>query len=127
MDVGNYGMAWLVVAGAGLATLGCWFLLTRPIPWLWLRTTLRCVVAAWLLLPAPVPGYDGQYAPAFIVALFEFAFQKAGAPEAAFRILALGTGVVLALLIVAFALGRRRGARREAPAAGAPGAVSADR
>ncbi|MEM1436792.1 MAG: hypothetical protein AAGG11_22280 [Pseudomonadota bacterium] len=118
MGVDSYGMAWIVVFSAGLATLGCWFLLTRPVPWPWLRTSLRCVVAAWLLLPAPVPGYDGQYAPAFIVALFEFAFQKDGAPQEALQILGIGTAVVLALLLLAFLLARGRRSSVHAAAAG---------
>lgn len=100
MSINEYGMAWLVVLGAGLLTLGLWFLLTRPIPWPWLRTVLRCLVAAWLLLPAPVPNHDGQYAPAFIVALFEAVFQRDGAPEQALKILLAGSLAVLLLLLL---------------------------
>ncbi|MEM6709493.1 MAG: hypothetical protein AAF648_11960 [Pseudomonadota bacterium] len=111
MSVDGYGIAWLVVFGAGLVTLGCWFMLTRAIGYSWLRTTLRCLVAGWILLPAPVPGFDGQYAPAYIVVLFEAVFQKTGSPDEALRILLIGTLVILALLAVPALLRRvlRRG------------------
>lgn len=100
MSIGGYGLAWLVVFGAGLLTLAFWFLLTRQIPYFWLRTLLRCVVAGWLLLPAPVPGYPGQYAPAYVVGLFELVFQKDGDPEAALTILGFGTLAILLLLAI---------------------------
>ena len=112
MSIDAYGLAWLVVFGAGLATLAFWFLLTRPVPWFWLRTTLRCVVAGWLLLPAPVPNYPGQYAPAFVVALFELVFQKEGQPAQALQILLLGTVIILFLLAIPALFGLLRRGRQ---------------
>lgn len=116
-------MAWLIVAGAGLLALGFWFLITRGIKHDLLRSWLRCVAAILMLLPAPVPGYQGEYAPAYIVALFEAVFQQDGEPLQAFII--LGGGVlVVTILLLGWALLRPRrltGAAASDPATGAPG------
>ena len=107
-------LAWMVVAGAGLLALGFWFLITRGIANRLLRSWLRCVAAALMLVPAPVPGYQGQFAPAYIVALFEAVFQEEGAPQQAFIILGAAIATVTVLLLL-WALLRAR--RRPLPAA----------
>jgi len=99
----SYTYAWLVVSGAGL--LGCigWFILTRGIANTRLRMILRVLPPVLMLVPAPVPNYDGQLAPAFIVVLFESIFQAKGEPMIAAGIL-LTAGIVA--VIMGFLLGR---------------------
>lgn len=104
----DYEMAWLIVAGAGLLALGFWFLITRGIKNNLLRSWLRCVAAVLMLVPAPVPGYPGEFAPAYIVALFEAVFQDAGQPQLAFIILGGGVLAVTVLLVVWTLLRPRR-------------------
>ncbi|MFK7913605.1 MAG: hypothetical protein AB8B93_06795 [Pseudomonadales bacterium] len=113
----DHDMAWIVVAGAGLLALGFWFLITRGIANSLLRSWLRCVAAILMLLPAPVPGYHGQFAPAYIVALFEAVFQDAGQPEQAFIILGGGVLAVSVLLLVWGLVRPRRAATASAPTA----------
>jgi hypothetical protein len=75
------------------------------------------VLFSLLLVPAPVPGYPGDLAPAFLVALFESLFQADGKPLVAFRLLGIGliVGVVLASAM-AWIANRWIGRRSEPPA-----------
>ena len=93
-------VAWMVVGGAGLATLAGIFVLTRFIPVLWLRSLLRCLAAVWLLMPAKIQVVSGYYAPAFIVLIFEGVFRREGDPSQAIRVLMAGTLVVLAVFLI---------------------------
>jgi hypothetical protein len=96
----SYLYAWLVVAGAGiLGALGL-FILTRKVGSPRLRAILRLLPPVLLLAPAPVPSYDGQFAPAFIVLVFESLFQAAGEPLAAGLILVVAgiTAIAAGLL-----------------------------
>ena len=101
-------IAWGVVFGAGLATLLCVFVLTRRIPSQWWRTLVRCLAAVWLLMPAGIQVVPGHYAPAFVVALFESAFRAGGNPRPALLLLAIGSALVLALMLGNLAWRSRR-------------------
>jgi hypothetical protein len=71
-------LAWGVVLLAGaLGTLAL-YLLTRKLRWDWLRTLLCWLVPVLLIVPAPVPDFAGNYAPAFVVVVFEAFFQQDG-------------------------------------------------
>ncbi len=94
----GYVVPWVVAIGAGFLALVGIYAITRPIPYLYLKTVLRCLAMVILLLPAPVPAFEGQYAPAFIVLLFEAAFQTDGHPMAALQILTGGCIAVIALV-----------------------------
>lgn len=94
----GYVVPWAVAIGAGLLTLVGVYAITRPIPAVYLKTLLRCLAMVILLLPAPVPAFEGQYAPAFIVLLFEAAFQTDGRPVQAVQILIGGCIAVIALV-----------------------------
>jgi len=82
--------AWLVTIAAGVVSLvGVW-MLTRPLRSLFFKLWLRGVAAIGLLLPAPIPGFDAYYAPAFVVALFEAALKRDGQPASAIGLLIAG-------------------------------------
>ena len=115
----DYGIAWLVVVGAGMLALAFWFLLTRRVRNQWFRTLLRCLAAVWMFIPAPVPGYEGQYAPAYVVALFESVFQRGGDPKVAFAILA-GGSVFVAILLSAWGVLRGLASRSAAKRPASP-------
>ena len=94
----NYTIAWLVILAAGLLGSGFLFLLTRGIASASLRWTVRLLPLALMAVPAPVPNYDGQLAPAFVVLIFESLFQAEGEPGTA-------GGILLAAALIAVALG----------------------
>jgi hypothetical protein len=101
-------IAWGFVLGAGLGAVLGVVLLTRPIKTLWLRSLLRCLATVWLMLPAPIEVVAGQYAPAYVVALFESVFRVNGNPKPALAILLAGTAVVALIFILAGLVGRDR-------------------
>ncbi len=101
-------VAWIVVALAGLGTLAGIFVLTRSIGNAWLRSLLRCLAAVWLLLPWNIQVVQNEYAPAFIVALFEGVFRADGNPRPALMVLALASLVVLIVFLVVGAVQRVR-------------------
>ena len=104
----EYVIAWIVVLAAGLGSLIGVYVLTRSIPSLFPRTLLRSLVTVWMLIPAPVPHYDGQYAPAFVVVMFEWLLQTNGDPTVAVRILIASTVAVIGLVSLAHGLKRYR-------------------
>jgi hypothetical protein len=101
-------VAWIVVALAGLGALAGIFVLTRFISNPWLRSLLRCLAAVWLLLPWNIQVVQNEYAPAFIVALFEGVFRADGNPRPALMVLALASLVVLIVFLVVGAVQRVR-------------------
>ena len=54
-----YLMPWIVVAVAGLLTVVGVYGLTRPMTGGFWKSLLRSLSIVILLLPAPVPGYEG--------------------------------------------------------------------
>ncbi len=103
-----YGWAWVIVVAMvplGLFTLAH---LTRGVNLPRSKRVAALLIVVWLVLPAPVPGYPGHYAPAFLVLTFEWLFQNPGEPRTAALILAAGTVVAVGLALLAFTLGRRR-------------------
>ena len=93
----GYSLAWWLVGLAGLGGLFGLYMLLRQYSRRFPLALLVCVLAAVLFVPAPVPNYEGQWAPAFVVAIFEGFFQLEGRPGQALQILtaALLFGLVL--------------------------------
>lgn len=94
----DYMYAWGIAAIAGIACLGFFFLVTRRIGSIYLRILLRCLGAAWILLPAPVPGYPGNFAPAFVVWVFEGVLKSDGDPLLSLQILLWSSLAVITLV-----------------------------
>lgn len=100
MEFSSYQISWLVLF------LGS--LVVSYITYQWLRrrlsvfSSLCCglVVALFFLVPAPVPGYSGYYAPAYIVLIFESLFQIEGSPAYSGQILTLS---LVGLMVIFFA------------------------
>ena len=100
MEFSPYQISWLVLF------LGS--LVVSYITYQWLRkrlsvfSSLCCgtAVALFFLVPAPVPGYSGYYAPAYIVLIFEAFFQIDGSPAFSGQILMVS---LVGLMVVLFA------------------------
>ena len=108
----QYVVAWIVVLLAGLGGLVGVYVLTRSIPALLPRTLVRSLITTWMLIPAPVPHYDGQYAPAFVVMMFEWLLQTDGDPGVAIRILIAATIAVIGFVSLAHGVKNYRRSRR---------------
>jgi hypothetical protein len=113
--VSGYVIAWVVITVAAVGgALAMHFWLRRHVSPL-LHALALGIALGFFLLPAPVPGYDGHVAPAFVVAIFELLFQAEGQPAEALGILAIGCAVIVALVLAWHYLrrGARAGASRE--------------
>ncbi len=77
----------------------------------WLRSLLRCLAAVWLLLPWNIQVVEGEYAPAFIVALFEGVFRADGNPRPALMVLTLASLLVIIVFLIVGAVRRVRASR----------------
>lgn len=106
--MGPYGWAWVVVVISLMLGLFAFLRATRGARLRRTRTSIAVLLGVWLLLPAAVPGYPGQYAPAFLVFAFEWLFQTPGEPRAAGVILVAGAALLCALGLLV-GLWRRRG------------------
>ena len=63
---------------------------------LYLAAALTC----FFITPAPLPAHNEQFAPAFVVVIFEHFFQTQGNPEEAFWILTISISTLLLLLFL---------------------------
>ncbi len=112
--MGSHAIAWLVVVASVLVGLFALHRATRGRGWRRTRVAVALLLAVLLLVPASIPGYEGHYAPAFLVFTFEWLFQRSGNPRPAGVILLASTLLAAALmLLVAVTAGRRR--TRSAP------------
>ena len=104
-----YVIAWIIVVAGVLAGAAILFRLLRNIDKPLIRTVLIAVLVTFFLAPAPVPGHPEQWAPAFVVCIFETFFQIDGAPQVSLRILLLAVGVVgLSVWMASVLLSRRK-------------------
>ena len=110
-----YVWAWVVV---GVSVLLLLFALQRALRG-WHAPLFKALVGWWLLLvfvtPAQVPRHAGDFAPAFLVYLFEALLQRDGNPAVAGRILAAASACAIVLGVVTWLVGRFR-RRGSAPA-----------
>ncbi len=88
-----YAIAWLVIAVSAVAGGALLAHVLRPLGKPLLRALLVSMAITFFAVPAPVPGFAEQLAPAFVVCIFEFFFQIDGSPQVSLRIL----GVALSL------------------------------
>lgn len=104
----GYAGIWLVVVLMAALSAAGWYLLVRGFTSAYGRALVPAVWLALMLVPAPVPGFPGNYAPAFVVLIFEGLFQAAGEPWIAFRLLVAGVCVAVAAVSLTFVILRRR-------------------
>ncbi|HEY5644462.1 MAG TPA: hypothetical protein VIS76_00845 [Pseudomonadales bacterium] len=117
----SYAIAWIAAGGAGLIGALCVWMLTRSShggAWQHLLWVLPPVL---MLVPAPVPHYPGNFAPAFVVAVFESLFVAEGQPRPALVILAVSA---VAATVVTVLLSRALGSRTKSQASAEKGSAS---
>ncbi len=112
----DYTTPWIIVVAAGAATAIALYPLLRKWRSSFLRWSVIGLVLVLAWVPAAVPGYPDQYAPALIVALFEGVFQTGGNAMPAIRLLSGFVVVMLAVVTLVHLVRARRG-RSQAAAA----------
>lgn len=88
-----HSIAWWVIIVAALVGAGTFYYLLRNVGKPLLRLLAVTLTTAFFIVPAPVPGYAEQLAPAFVVCVFELFFQTEGQPEVSLRILLTALGL----------------------------------
>ncbi len=63
---------------------------------------LAAALICFFVTPAPLPAYEEQLAPAFVVVIFENFFQTKGDPEEAFWIMIISISTLLLFLFLIF-------------------------
>ncbi|XOV82024.1 MAG: hypothetical protein ACFHXK_14285 [bacterium] len=101
-------LAWIIISVATLiGASAMWITFSRHQIGGFARTSIIALLVALFLVPAPVPGYESELAPAFIVLIFEVFFQIEGQPQGSMRNLLIGVVVALLLSVLAHFLLRR--------------------
>ena len=104
----NYALTWVIVILFGLAGAFILHRLLDRMSWL-IKAPVLGATLGLFVVGAPVPRFDGYFAPAFIVFIFELLFQIDGRPNAAGGILLLATMLgALVAWVIAVVLNKRR-------------------
>lgn len=108
-------LAWWVIGGAALGGAGVLYYLLRKISNPLIRNIFIGLSVTFFVVPAPLPAYPGEWAPAFVVCIFEAFFQIDGQPAVSLRILLIALALVAVLIGLAHVLiARLRQAPKEA-------------
>jgi hypothetical protein len=99
---------WFVVVLTGVLSGAGWYLLLRTFASSFVQALVPAIWVAVVVVPAPVPDFAGEYAPAFIVVVFEGLFQSGGAPWVAVRLLLVAVCVAAAAVGLTFLALQRR-------------------
>jgi hypothetical protein len=106
--MGPYGWAWVIVVAMMPVALYALHRATRGSRFGLMRRLVLTLGAIWLVLPAAVPGHPGHVAPAWLVFLLEWGFQRPGDPAGSAMVLAGGAALALAVTVLWTWLARRR-------------------
>src|SRR5690606_21226229 len=100
LEQNEYLVTWAVYYGAALGVLLVWWRMTKPIPWVPLKQLLRVLLAAAVLVPAPVDSQSVELAPALFVLLFDLLLIQEGDALRASVYLLYGVVLGLVALII---------------------------
>ncbi len=97
----EYVVAWLAYLVCVLGVLSVFWRITRALPWLYCKQSLRLIVASMLLVPAQVEESPLFWAPAWVKAMLVFVFSGTDELMSVGKLVLTGT---LFALIVYFTL-----------------------
>ena len=101
-------IAWMIIGSATLlGAVAMWVTFSRHQVGGLLRTSIVALLIVLFIVPAPVPNYESELAPAFIILIFETFFQTEGQPQGSMRNLLIGFVIALCLSFLAHYLFRR--------------------
>lgn len=90
----EYLFGWLAYFGAVACLLVVFWFMTKPLPWVYLRQSLRLIAATLFLVPVEVEGAVGYWSPAWIKGLLHLVFSEIEA------FLPVGKSILIAILAV---------------------------
>ncbi|TVZ39676.1 hypothetical protein P886_4083 [Alteromonadaceae bacterium 2753L.S.0a.02] len=102
MTSAEYTYAWIYYIVGCFILIGCWWYLTRPIPWAEVRHVLRLIVAVVLLVPWYSNTQQDYLSPALLIAAVEALFDGADAFWRAGTPLLVATALAVSLSALAY-------------------------
>ena len=109
--MGAYSIAWLIIGAAAAGGAAFLYFMLRNLSKPLIRKLILVTTVVFFVVPAPVPEYPGQLAPAFVVCIFEAFFQIDGAPMVSLRILLVAMAAAAAVVAASHFLVQRLAAR----------------
>ena len=104
----GFTIAWLTIGGSAICGAAVLYMLLRRLDKPLLRALVITLTLTFFLVPAPVPNFETQLAPAFVVLIFEAFFQIDGSPQVSLRILALSLAAAATVTLLGHYLWSRR-------------------
>ena len=98
-DVTPYFIGWSILIGASFLLSLVAFFWSRSVLGFFSGFLLSTMVFVFLTIPAPIPNYQGYFAPAYVVFIFETFFQTKGSSTITGQLLILAL-VTASLLMV---------------------------
>ena len=112
--MGAYTTAWLIIVVSAIGGGAILYWLLRKLPNSLIRKLIIGLSVTFFVVPASLPAYPEQLAPAFVVLVFEAFFQIDGSPGSSLRVLLISLLLVAVLIAAAHYLLARFG-KREMP------------
>ena len=98
-DMTPYLIGWSILISASLLLSLVVFFWSRWALGFFSGFLLSIVVFVFLTIPAPIPNYQGYFAPAYVVFIFETFFQTKGSSSLSGQVLILALGTVFILMV----------------------------
>ena len=98
-DMTPYFIGWSILTGASFLLSLVAFFWSRSVLGFFSSFLLSAMLFVFLIIPAPIPNYQGYFAPAYVVFVFETFFQTKGSSAISGQVLSLALGTVFILMV----------------------------
>ena len=98
-DMTPYLIGWSILIGASFLLSLVVFFWSRSVLGFFSSFLLSVMLFVFLIIPALIPNYQGYFAPAYVVFVFETFFQTKGSSTISGQVLILALGIVFILMV----------------------------
>ena len=107
-DMTTYWIGWVVLVGASFAVSLVVFYWLRLLLGFFSSFLMSMLLFVLLTVPAPIPNYEGYFAPAYVVFIFETFFQIKGSSKMSAQVLILALVSAFILMMTGRYLSNRK-------------------
>ena len=108
IDMTPYWIGWGILVGASFLVSLVVFYWLRLLLSFFSTFLLSTLLFVFLTVPAPIPNYEGYFAPAYVVFIFETFFQIKGSSKMSAQVLILALVSALILIMTGAYLFRKK-------------------